>query len=71
MKREREYLWEFRLINDCLGCFVEYECIEFNYSILISLVEFDFRKLKTFELINTFFGRIFVDEHNPLKFMLV
>jgi hypothetical protein len=76
MKREREYLVEFYLINDRLGCFVEYEYIGFNRLTLVSLVEFDFidkvfRKLKKFELAYTFFGRIFVDEYNPSKFTLV
>jgi hypothetical protein len=76
MKKEGTYLNDFYPINDNFGCFFEKKRFEFYHLKLISLVEFDFidkvfRRLKTFEFDDAIFGQIFIDEHNPSKFVLV
>jgi hypothetical protein len=64
----------FYLINDSFGCFIEYNYIGGPY--FVNLVEFDFinkifRKIQIVELTSCSKIRIFVDEYDPSKFILI
>jgi hypothetical protein len=74
MQRERITYLRFYPINDNFGCFIEYN--HRNDLRFVSLVEFDFadkifRKIQTFQLNDSFNGRIFIDEFDSSKFILI
>jgi hypothetical protein len=73
---ERKESLKFNPINDNFGCFIEYSGRFLNRVSSISLVEYDFvdkifRKIRTVEFTKCWNERIFVDEVNPSKFILI
>jgi hypothetical protein len=74
MQREHNESLIFYPINDNFGCFIEYN--DTNSPTFVSLVEYDFidkifRKIQTFELNGSWNKRIFVDESDSSKFILI